>query len=265
VSRDNIVAFLQRTGHDLSESGVPLRVKRGRVEFRNVRLNGALRGVNAVAQPRQLIAITGPNGSGKSALLSVVARLADPDKGRVLVDGQALQKCTIRSCAAHISIVSAALPLMRGTLRRNLLYRWRDAPEAELQRVIDLCGVADVIAQLPGGLDGTVYEGGVNLSQGHAARVALARAMVRKPKVLLLDEPTNGLDEQARRHFRATLAGYAGTVLMVTHDPDELAMADQVWRMEHGKVVAVQDGEARRARATDPDATPGLIPSEVST
>jgi ABC-type multidrug transport system fused ATPase/permease subunit len=162
----------------------------------------------------------------------------------------------MRSCAARISIVSAALPLMRGTLRRNLLYRWRDAPEAELRRVIRLCGVEDVIAHLPGGLDGAVHEGGVNLSRGYAARVALARAMVRNPRILLLDEPTSGLDEEAKRHFRATLAAFAGTVLMVTHDPDELAMADQVWRMEDGKVVELQDRAVDSPRMSDAGPTP---------
>jgi len=248
ISREKIVSFLDRTQREDWRTRERLRVGGGRIEFHDVRLGEALRGVTATVEPRQLVAITGPNGAGKSTLLATVARLADPDSGEIVIDGQRIEDCTLRSCSARISIVSPSLPLMRGSLRRNLLFRWRDAPEAELRRVIRLCGVDEVIARLPGGLEGGVKEGGANLSRGEAARVALARALLGNPKVLLLDEPTSGLDEAARATFRDALARYGGTVLLATHDPEEAALADVVWRMADGAVVEVIPGATARAR-----------------
>jgi len=247
VSREKIVMFLRRTERTAGNAQ-RLLVGRGRIEFRDVRFGEALRGVSGTVPPRQMIALMGPNGAGKSTLLSIVARIIDPDEGEVLIDGQVLQDCTLRSCSSRISIVSPTMPLMRGSLRRNLLYRWRDAPEAELQRVIRLCGVQEVIDRLPGGLEGGVKEGGANLSRGEAARVALARALLGNPKVLLLDEPTNALDEASRARFHEALAHYGGTVILATHDPEEAALADAVWRMERGVVTEVVPGAMAAAR-----------------
>jgi ATP-binding cassette subfamily B protein len=254
VSREKIVMFLRRTDREAS-TGRRLLIGGGRIEFRDVRFAQALRGVSGEVLPGQVVAVTGPNGAGKSTLLAMVARLQDPDEGEVLVDDQPLHECTLRSCSARISIVSPALPLMRGSLRRNLLYRWRDAPEAELRRVVALCGVGEVIERL-GGLDGGVKEGGENLSRGEAARVALARALVGNPKILLLDEPTNALDARSRARFHQALAHYGGTVLLATHDPDEAALADVVWRMEDGVIVEVIPGAVAAIRGGRPLSLP---------
>ena len=247
VSREKIAAFLRRPyretfGPELAK----LQIAGGRIEFRDVHLGGALHGVRAVAQPRRIVALVGPNGAGKSSLLSVVARIADPDAGEVRIDGQLLTACTLRSCAARISIVGPQLPLMRGTLRRNLAYRWPAAPEAELARVIRMCGLDELIARLPGGLDAAIKEDGANLSTGEAARIALARALVGAPKVLLLDEPTASLDAATRAVVHEALRRYGGTVLIATHDATEAALADEVWRMEAGRVVEVTPGAVYR-------------------
>jgi len=257
ISREKIAAFLRRPyreafGPELAK----LQIAGGRIEFRDVHLGGALHGVRAVAQPRRIVAIVGPNGAGKSSLLSVVARIADPDAGEVRVDGQLLTACTLRSCAARISMVGPQLPLMRGTLRRNLAYRWPTAPEAELARVIRVCGLDELIARLPGGLDAAIKEDGANLSTGEAARIALARALVGAPKVLLLDEPTASLDAATRAMVHEVLRRYGGTVLMATHDLDEAALADEVWRMEAGRVVEVIPGAVYRDRVSGRPAVP---------
>jgi ABC-type multidrug transport system fused ATPase/permease subunit len=255
VSREKIVMFLRRTDRDAA-TGRKLLVGGGRIEFRDVHVGEALRGVNGIVPARQMVAVMGPNGAGKSTLLATVARLVDPDAGTVLIDDQDLPTCTLRSSAARISIVSPALPLMRGSLRRNLLYRWRDAPESELRRVIALCGIEEIVERLPDGLDGGIKEGGANLSRGEAARIALARALVGNPKVLLLDEPTNALDKRSRARFHEALARYGGTVLLATHDPAEAVLADTVWRMDRGEVVEVIPGALVAARAGQPLSLP---------
>jgi len=152
--------------------------------------------------------------------------------------------------------MSGDLPLLRGSLRRNILYRWRDAPQAELERIIELCSLREVIAQFPEGLSAGIKEGGSNLSAGHAARVALARALVGNPKILLLDEPTINLDSATKRVFRETLLRYGGTVLLVTHDPDDAAIADVVWQMQDGRIVSKITGKAFREAIAQPAQLP---------
>jgi ABC-type multidrug transport system fused ATPase/permease subunit len=257
VSRQKVLTFLRQPYREAHGVTLPaLRVRKGQIEFRNVSLDGSLKGINAQVEPRQLVAVMGPNGAGKSSLLSVVARISDPTEGDVLVDGQLLSGCSLKSCARHLSLMSNALPLLRGSLRRNLLYRWREAPDSELERVIDLCGVREVIAVLPDGLAAKITEGGTNLSAGYAARVALARAMLGNPKILLLDEPTLNLDEATRRVFHEALLHYGGTVLLVTRDPEEAAIADVVWEMEDGRLVRVVPGKSFRETIASPVVLP---------
>jgi len=248
VSRQKVVTFLRQPYREADGVELPkLRVRKGLIEFRNVSLVGALHGINARVEPRQLVAIMGPSGAGKSSLLSVVARITDPDEGDVAVDGQSLSGCSLRSCARQISMMSNELPLLRGSLRRNLLYRWREAPDSELERVIKLCGVEEVIAGLPDGLSAGIKEGGANLSAGYAARIALARAMVGNPKILLLDEPTLNLDDATRRIVLEAVLHYGGTVLLVTREPEEAALADVVWEMEDGRIERTIPGDSFRA------------------
>jgi ATP-binding cassette subfamily B protein len=257
ISREKIIRFLRHPYRE--EDSVlreKLRVRHGHIEFRSVSLAGSLNDITAEVKPSQIVAIMGPNGAGKTSLLSIVARIADPDAGEVLVDDQVLGKCSLRSCAAQISLMSSDLPLLRGSLRRNLLYRWRDAPESELERVIELCAIREVIAHFPEGLAAGIKEDGANLSAGHAARVSLARALVGNPKILLLDEPTLNLDAATKRIFRETLLHYGGTVLLVTHDPEEAAIADVVWQMEAGRIVSVFAGKTFRESIAKPVGLP---------
>lgn len=262
VSREKILSFLRRPYRESDGLERPkLRVSRGRISFQGVHLNGSLHGINQEVEARRIVAIMGPNGAGKSSLLAVVARLADPDAGTVVIDDQVIADCSLRSCARQVSLMGESLPLMRGSLRRNILYRWRDAPESELQRVIEICSLDAVIDQLPDGLDSRIKEGGTNLSAGHAARVAFARAIVGSPRVLLLDEPTNNLDRATRERFREVIVRYGGTVMIATHDPEEAALADAVWRMEEGQVVEVIPGSDFRAALSGPTEMPvwGLV------
>ncbi len=265
VSREKVLSFLQRPYREADGIERPkLRVPRGHISLRDVHLKGSLHGITQDVEPRRIVAIMGPNGAGKSSLLAVVARLADPDQGAVLIDDQEIAACSLRSCSRHISLMSESLPLLRGTLRRNVLYRWREAPESELQRVTEICALDAVIDQLPDGMDGHVKEGGANLSGGHAARVAFARAIVGSPRVLLLDEPTNNLDRATKERFREIVVRYGGTVLIATHDPDEAALADVVWKMDDGRISQVIMGSDFRAALSSPVSMPawGLVGEE---
>lgn len=221
----------------------------GAVELRDVSVEGVLDGLSATAPADAMIAIVGPNGSGKSTLLNLAARLIDPDRGQVLIDGNDLVEHRLASVRRNIGMVSPDLPLMRGSLERNLRYRCRDASDEDLQRVCKLCGVDEVIAGLPEGLRTRVAEGGINLSLGQRQRVALARALLGNPRILLLDEVDANLDPSSVAVMDRVLKTYQGTVLFVTHRLERVAGADRVWYVDQGRVV--QSGPPSRLLADD--------------
>jgi ABC-type multidrug transport system fused ATPase/permease subunit len=243
VSRQKLVDFLNSSTRDIDEPAQPLKVSRGRVELRAVSVAGALEHVSAVADRGQLVAITGPSGAGKSTVLDLVARLAEPDEGDVLIDDQPLSTTSIRSSSRRVGVVGPDFPLMRGSLLRNVTYRWPQAPADEVVRVMELTGLTEMIKRLPQGLDTWVTEGGRNLSAGQRQRIALARALVGNPTILLLDEPTAWLDPAEREVFQQIIARHRGTILLVTQDPWELSLADQVWVMDGGRLVEAMSGE----------------------
>jgi ABC-type multidrug transport system fused ATPase/permease subunit len=114
-----------------------------------------------------------------------------------------------------------------------------------VQRVVHATGLGELLRDLPDGIDTWVTEGGRNLSLAQRQRVALARALMGNPPILLLDQPTAGLDEASKETFRNTVSHHQGTTLLVTHDPDELALADQVWVVEGGRLTRTTSGEER--------------------
>lgn len=209
----------------------------GRLVFDGVSVPGSLTDVSAVAEAGSRVAIVGPNGSGKSTLLHVAARLIDPETGRVLLDDQDLCEHSLASAHQAIAIAGADLPLMRGSLRRNLRYRRPDAPAAELERTWRLCGVDELLRELPKGEVTRVAEDGQGLSAGQRARIALARSLLGNPTVLLLDEADANLDPQAAAAIDRVLAEFSGTVLLVTHRPDRLRTMDALWHLEGGRLV----------------------------
>ena len=214
--------------------GNPLRVERGEICFENVSVQGALSKLTATADGGSRVAIVGGNGSGKSTLLGLAGRLFDPDKGRVTIDGQRLSRVQLSSVRNQIAYVSAEIPLMRGSLQRNLCYGADQVEEAHLQQVLNDCGLNDVVDRLPNGLQAQVAEGGASLSQGERIRVALARALLRKPEILLLDEADANLDARAIRVLDDNIGRFSGTVLMVTHRDSALRLCDAQWSLDNG-------------------------------
>ncbi|HEB86970.1 MAG TPA: ABC transporter ATP-binding protein, partial [Gammaproteobacteria bacterium] len=215
-----------------------LRCGAGHLVFSHVSVSGSLTNFSATAVPGSVIAVVGPNGAGKSTVLSLVARLVDPECGTVQLDGKDLCKLARDSLHRVVSVASPDLPLLSGTIRKNLCYRWRSAPEAELARVRALCGIDELLDDLPDGEDTRIAEGGVSLSAGQRQRIVLARAILGSPLLLLLDEADTNLDPGARAVFNEILTSHEGTVLMVTHQLDSALRADILWYMENGKLIA---------------------------
>jgi ABC-type multidrug transport system fused ATPase/permease subunit len=242
VSLEKVESFLRTpTLVHTAPDAVELEPGPGELAFEDVRLEGSLRGVSAVAEPGSLVAVVGPNGSGKSTLMSLVGRLIDPDRGRVLIDGQDLRRVKPSSARRAVSMAGPDFPLMRGSVRKNLRYRDPDAPDEEVEEISRLCGLDDLIAELPEGLETKVVEGGRNLSAGQRQRIALARSLLRDPLILLLDEADANLDDQARELLERIMADRRGrrTTVVVTHRSDLLERVDAIWRLEDGRLAEV--------------------------
>lgn len=222
-----------------------LEVGPGRLTFEQVSLGNALYGVTATAEAGRIVAVAGSNGAGKSTLFELAARFIDPDEGRVLLDGQDLRHVSFSSLRRAVSMVSADLPLLRGTVTRNLRYRAPHASEEELAHVWQLCRLDEVVNVLPNGKDTKIRDGVGNLSAGQRQRLALARALLGGSRLLLLDEADANLDPEATKildHVIQELRGQV-TVLFITHRPARLALADVVWRLEVGKLIQVAPPE----------------------
>jgi len=238
ISREKLGVFLALPLAGHAKASRRLR-RRGacEVRFENVSVAGALEGVEATAKRGGLTVIVGANGSGKSTLLALASGLLAPERGRVLLDGRDLARIRPRDLRRHVGMAGPELPLLRGTIRENVLYRRPDAPEEELRKACALCGVDALCASLPEGLDTRVEEGGQGLSPGHRTRIALARALLGTPDLLLLDEIDSSMDSESRAALDGVVSCYPGTVLLATHDPELVGRAEVVWRLEAGRLA----------------------------
>lgn len=238
VALEKIRQFMELPSLAAEKSGArALAPAKGGLAFHQVSVKGVLEMLNVTAGPGRVIAIVGPNGAGKSTVLALAARLFDPDQGTVELDGQNLAGCTLASIRRAIGMVSDELPLLKGSIARNLRYRWRNAPDEDVARVCALCGVDEWLQTLPAGERTVLQERGANLSLGQRQRIALARALLGDPFLLLLDEPDAHLDAGASAVLDRVLTQYQGTVLMVTHRRERLFQADEIWHLANGRLV----------------------------
>lgn len=214
---------------------VALRTPKRRRSDRKWRLDG----IDCDLPAGRRIAVIGGNGAGKSSLLSLVLRLADPDRGRILLDGRDLRDFTLDSLRRRMSVVLQDSVLTGVSVRDNIAL---GAPDATLESVCaaaESAGVARFIERLPESYDTIVRRGGELFSGGERQRIALARALLREGAIWLLDEPTTGLDLDAEGALIDTLLEVTRgrTVLWVTHDPALLARMDWVLELHDGRVA----------------------------
>ncbi len=213
----------------------------GEVHLQAVSVGKALDGVTLHARAGDTVAVVGPNGAGKSTLVSLVARLVDPDEGRVCIDGQDLRTCSLSSVRRAVGMAGPDLPLLRGSMERNVRYRAPRCSDEEVIRVAELCDLHQVAADLPEGWRSDVGEGGGRLSAGQRARLMLARAALGRPPVLVLDEAEAHLDVDAAAVVDRVLDDHRGTALVVTHRRELVDRADAVWFLVDGRVAEVGD------------------------
>jgi len=238
VSQEKIQQFLSQSGQPAGHRRItgPLRRKGAVIKFEGVAFNKRLSRLDATIRAGEKVAIIGPNGAGKSTLLQLLVRLIDPTHGRITIAGIDIAKLDLRRLRRQISMVSPDLPLLRGTIRRNLRYRNGRADESELERIIQLCELKPLLDSLPNGLDSRITERGANLSPGQRQRLALARALLGNPAILLLDEPEINTDPKTRALIKRIISNYQGTLILITHDREFASLADRLWYMDEGSV-----------------------------
>ncbi|MCA5893541.1 ABC transporter ATP-binding protein/permease [Isoptericola sp. NEAU-Y5] len=213
--------------------------------------------------PGQTVAVVGSTGAGKTTLVSLLARLSDPTRGRVLLDGLDLRDLLDGEVPAQVALVAQQTFVFEDTVRANVtLADVPDVPDgadvpddAAVWDALRTARLDDLVQGLPGGLDASLGERGANLSGGQRQRLAIARALVRRPRLLVLDDATSAVDPQVESEILRALRGTAGdgsavTVVMVAYRMSSVALADVVVHLEGGRVVDV--GTHRELLGRDP-------------
>ncbi len=199
----------------------------------------ALAGVDVTVPAGTTLALVGRTGSGKSTMASLVARLADPTAGRVTVDGVDLRDLRLATLAQVVGVVSQETYLLHATVRENLRHARPEATDAEIEAAARRAQVHDVIAALPDGYDTVVGARGHRFSGGEKQRLAIARTLLRDPRVLVLDEATSALDTATERAVQAALdeARRGRTTITIAHRLSTVRHADRIVVLDAGRVV----------------------------
>jgi ATP-binding cassette subfamily B protein len=198
-----------------------------------------LDGISMRIEPGQLAALVGPSGAGKTTITYLVPRLYDVQQGSVTIDGHDVRGVTLESLGENIGVVTQETYLFHTTIRRNLLYGRPDATQEELEAAARAAYIHDRIAELPEGYDTIVGERGYKLSGGEKQRLAIARVVLKDPRILILDEATSSLDTTCERLVQAALEPLmeGRTTIAIAHRLSTILKADVIFVIDRGRLV----------------------------
>ena len=198
-----------------------------------------LKRLNFRVKRGQLVALVGPSGAGKTTLTYLIPRLYDPTEGRILLDGHDLREVTLASLAAQIGMVTQETYLFHDTIRTNLIYAKLDATQAEIESAAKTANIHEFIIGLPEKYDTIVGERGYRLSGGEKQRVALARVILKDPRILVLDEATSHLDSESEALIQEALKHVmAGrTSIVIAHRLSTILAADLILVVDRGEII----------------------------
>lgn len=228
-SMDNVTAVLSGDKTEPEEEVIP------RSQARSI----ALDSISFRAKPGQLVALVGPSGAGKTTLTYLIPRLYDPASGIIRIDGNDLRDVTLSSLSSQIGMVTQETYLFHDTIRTNLLYARLDATQLDLESACRVANIHDFIQEMPDGYDTIVGERGYRLSGGEKQRIALARVILKDPRILVLDEATSSLDSESEALIQDALKKVmkGRTSIVIAHRLSTILAADLILVIDRGKIV----------------------------
>jgi ATP-binding cassette, subfamily B, bacterial MsbA len=234
---------------------VPLPPLQGELRFENVGFaydpqTPVLHNLSFEAKPGQVLALVGPSGAGKTTIANLIPRFFDPTAGRILVDGYNIRQVQIKSLREQISTVLQEPVLFGTTIRENIIYGRLEASEAEIVEAARAANALEFIEKLPERFDTIVGERGVKLSGGQRQRIAIARAILRNPRILILDEATSSLDNESESLVQEALDRLMRerTTVVIAHRLSTIENADKIVVIGQGRVVEEGNHAALMAR-----------------
>jgi ATP-binding cassette subfamily B protein len=223
---------------------IALTAVHGDIRFDNVTFGYSservvLDGIDMHIEPGQVAAFVGPSGGGKTTITQLVPRFYDPNGGRVLIDGHDVRTLTLESLRRDIGIVTQETYLFHDTVAANLRYAKPDATDEDLHAAARAANIHDFIASLPAAYETIVGERGHKLSGGERQRLAIARVLLKDPKILILDEATSALDSHNEAAIQAALVPLmrGRTSLVIAHRLSTILSADVIFVVEGGRIV----------------------------
>jgi ATP-binding cassette, subfamily B, bacterial len=231
----SVKAALSGADDDASDDAPDDKQKRGYSQAREL----ALKDINFQIEAGQLVALVGPSGAGKTTMTYLIPRLYDPDSGRILLDGHDLRDLTLTTLSDHIGMVTQETYLFHDTIRTNLLYAKPEATQAVIDAACKAANIHHFIAGLPDGYDTVVGERGYRLSGGEKQRLAIARVILKNPKIIVLDEATSNLDSQSEALIQEALGRVqeGRTSIVIAHRLSTILAADRILVMDRGEIV----------------------------
>ena len=225
--------------HEAAEAVVPHPPGTEAPVSRSQARDWALEDISFRVPAGKLVALVGPSGAGKTTVTYLIPRLYDPQRGRILLDGHDLRDVTLDSLTAQIGMVTQETHLFHDTIRTNLAYAKLDATQEELESAARAANIHDFITDLPQGYDTIVGERGYRLSGGEKQRLALARVILKNPRILVLDEATSSLDSESEAliqdALKRVMAGRSSIV--IAHRLSTILAADQILVLDRGRIV----------------------------
>jgi ATP-binding cassette, subfamily B, bacterial len=225
---DNVDAVL--SGHEAQKSAT---------QTNSQARETALNDIAFTIEPGQLVALVGPSGAGKTTMTYLIPRLYDPSEGRVLIDGYDLRDVSLESLSAQIGMVTQETYLFHDTIRTNLLYARLDATQEEIEAACKAANIHDFVMGLAEGYDTIAGERGYRLSGGEKQRLALARVILKDPRILVLDEATSSLDSQSEALIQDALKTVmeGRTSIVIAHRLSTILAANLILVMDRGEIV----------------------------